>query len=209
MWLLRNRNELILKVYHEGLSHLGNMPLQYNFLCFYVGFYHTAVHNSACKSIIPSWASLSTPIPPLWVITEHQAGLLVLSSDFPLVICFTHGSVYMSMLPSQFIQRSPSPAVSHHLFSMSASPFFPWKYVHQYWFSGFRYLCMNEQYLFFSSSLCIKGSRFIHYTAPHSVQRNSVGRIFLVYFFTYWPLNVRSSRLFHYFQQWCREHLYN
>ena len=45
---------------------------------------------------IPSWAC----IPPL--ITEHQAELPVLYSSFPLAICFTHGSVYMSMLLSQF-----------------------------------------------------------------------------------------------------------
>ena len=39
---------------------------------------------------IPSlWASLPHPIPHLWVITEHQAGLPVLYSSFPLVICLT------------------------------------------------------------------------------------------------------------------------
>ena len=41
-----------------------------------------------------------SPFPPLWVITEHQAELHVLYSSFPLAICFTHGSVYMSVLLS-------------------------------------------------------------------------------------------------------------
>ena len=64
MWLLRNRNELILKIYHEGLSHLGNMPLQYNFLSCYVGFYHTTVHNSANNRYIqPFPLELPFPLP--------------------------------------------------------------------------------------------------------------------------------------------------
>ena len=43
----------------------------------------------------------TTAVSPLQVITEHQAGLPVLHS-FPRAICFTHGSVYMSVLLSQF-----------------------------------------------------------------------------------------------------------
>ena len=42
-------------------------------------------------------------IPPLWVITEHRTELPVLYSSFPLASYFTHGSVYKSMLLSQFI----------------------------------------------------------------------------------------------------------
>ena len=53
------------------------------------------------------------------VITECQAGLPVLYSSFPLVIYFTHRSLYMSMLLSQFVPPSPSPAVSTGLFSTS------------------------------------------------------------------------------------------
>ena len=44
-----------------------------------------------------------TPIPPLQVITEHQAELPVLYISFPLAISFTHGSVYVSVLLSQSI----------------------------------------------------------------------------------------------------------
>ena len=33
-------------------------------------------------------------------------------SNFPLAICFTYGNVYISVLLSQFIPPSPSPAVA-------------------------------------------------------------------------------------------------
>ena len=41
------------------------------------------------------------PIPPLQVVTKHQADLPVLCGCFPLAIYFTFGSVYMSMPLSQ------------------------------------------------------------------------------------------------------------
>ena len=62
------------------------------------------------------------PIPPIQLDTEPQAGLPMLRSSFPLVICFTHESVYTSVLLSQFALGSPSLAVSTSLFSTSASP---------------------------------------------------------------------------------------
>ena len=45
------------------------------------------------------------PIPPIQVISE----LPVPRSSFPLAVYFTHGSVYMSMLLSQFVLPSSSP----------------------------------------------------------------------------------------------------
>ena len=45
----------------------------------------------------------------IYVITEHQAGLPVLYSRFPLATCFIYGNVYISMLLSKFIPLSPSP----------------------------------------------------------------------------------------------------
>ena len=64
--------------------------------------------------------SYPTPIPPtiprISVTTECSAELPRLYSSFPLASCFTHGSVYMSVLLSQFVPFSPSP-------SMSTSPF--------------------------------------------------------------------------------------
>ena len=55
--------------------------------------------------------------------------------SFPLAICFTHGSMYMSMLLFQFIPPSSYPAVSASLFSTSVPPLLPCKRVHQYHFS--------------------------------------------------------------------------
>ena len=43
------------------------------------------------------------PIPPLQVVTEHRADLLVLCDCFPLAFYFTFGSVYMSMPLSHFV----------------------------------------------------------------------------------------------------------
>ena len=75
------------------------------------------------------------PIPPVQVITEHHLELPVLHSSFPLGICFTHGTVFMSVLFFQLIPPSPSPAVSTSSFSMSASLFLPCNWDHQYHFS--------------------------------------------------------------------------
>ena len=49
------------------------------------------------------------PIPPLYVVTEHWVELPVLYSSFPLAICFTYGSLYVSVLLSQFVPPSPYP----------------------------------------------------------------------------------------------------
>ena len=53
-----------------------------------------------CKSVITIY---------ICVITEHQAGLPVLYSRFPLAPWFIYGNVYISMLLSKFIPLSPSP----------------------------------------------------------------------------------------------------
>ena len=59
--------------------------------------------------------SPSHPPPPshpsIQVITEHRAELPVLYSRFPLAIYFTHGSVFMSDLITQFIPPSPCTGV--------------------------------------------------------------------------------------------------
>ena len=83
---------------------------------------YSAVSVSAvqCYSFIsidispPSRASLlphprTTPV----VITEHQAELPVLYSSFPLAICSTHSSIFMSNLISQFIPPLYSPLHVH------------------------------------------------------------------------------------------------
>ena len=60
---------------------------------------------------IPSLLSLppTLPIPLLQIVTKHQVDLPVLRGCFPLVIHFTFGSVYMSVLLSHFIPASPPP----------------------------------------------------------------------------------------------------
>ena len=64
-------------------------------------------------SHIPSLLRLppTLPIPPLQVVTKHQADFPVLCGCFPLAIYFTFDIVYMSMPLSHFIPAylSPSP----------------------------------------------------------------------------------------------------
>ena len=62
-----------------------------------------------------------TPIPLLWVITQHQAELPVFYSRFSLAIYFTHGSIYTSILFSQFFPLSPSPHVHMPILYISIS----------------------------------------------------------------------------------------
>ena len=52
---------------------------------------------------IPSLLTSHHPTPPLWVITEHAAGLAVLHSRFSLAVYFTYGTVCTSVPTSQFI----------------------------------------------------------------------------------------------------------
>ena len=60
-------------------------------------------HISSVLRLPPSNPPYPTPpIPPLCVVTKHQADLPVLCGCFPLAICFTFGSVYMSMPLSHF-----------------------------------------------------------------------------------------------------------
>ena len=63
------------------------------------------------------------PTPPLWVISERQAGLPVLCSGFPRALCFTRGTICMSVLLSHFVLPSPFPTVSPSPFSLTRSPF--------------------------------------------------------------------------------------
>ena len=98
-------------IYH---SHTVSLKLKYN--CFTVLCQFLLYNkNQLYVCNIPSLLSLlPTPtIPPLQVITEHRAELPVLYiQHFQLAVCFMHGSIYMSVLLSQFIPPSPSPPVS-------------------------------------------------------------------------------------------------
>ena len=115
--------------------------------CFYcsiialkccVSFCYTTKWISYMHAYIPSVLDLPpTPIASLWVITEQQAKLLVPHSGFPLALYFKHGGVDISMLLSQLVPASPSPAASTRPFSVSPSLLVLCKYVHLYHFSRF------------------------------------------------------------------------
>ena len=80
----------------------------------------------------PSWTSLPPPhIPPIQVITEHRAEIPVLYRRFPLAICFTHGSINMSILISQF-NPLPSPTLCPHICSL---------HLHLYSCPAYRFIC--------------------------------------------------------------------
>ena len=69
---------------------------------------------------IPSLLCLppTLPIPPLQVVTRHQADLPVLCGCCPLAIYFTFGSVYMSMPLSHFAPAYPSPSTFPQVYSL-------------------------------------------------------------------------------------------
>ena len=96
----------------------------------------------------------TSTVPPILVITEHQAELPVLLSMFPLAIYFTHGSVYMSIPISPFIPHPLPSTMSTHPFSVTASPFLFWKQVQLYHFSRYHiYELMYNIVVFFLSDL--------------------------------------------------------
>ena len=69
---------------------------------------------------IPSLLHLppTLPIPPLQVVTKHQAELPVQCSCFPLAVYFTFGSVYMSVLLSHFVPAYQSPSLCSQVHSL-------------------------------------------------------------------------------------------
>ena len=109
--------------------------LEYNcftVLCYFLLYNKVNQLYAYVYSHMPSLLRLppSLLIPPLQVVTKHRADLPVLCSCFPLAICFTFGSVYMSMLLSHFIPAYPSPcpclqvhSLCLHLYSCPAPRF--------------------------------------------------------------------------------------
>ena len=116
-----------IQVFGPYLNHVVFCLFVYWRIMLYNIVVASAIHQ--CKSvmiILYICSLLSLPplrIPALSIITEHQAGLSVLHSSFPLAVRFRHNGVYLSMLPSQFVPPSPSPTVPTRPFSVSASPF--------------------------------------------------------------------------------------
>ena len=91
-------------------------------------------------------------VPPILVITEHQAELPVLLSTFPLAIYFTHGSVYMSIPVSPFIPHPLPSTLSTHPFSVTASLLLSWKQVQVYHFSRYHIYDLMYSIVVFSFS---------------------------------------------------------
>ena len=90
--------------------------------------------SAICMHISPpSWTCLLPP-PPSHPSSSSQTTKLSSLGSFLLAIYFTHGSVYMLTLLSQFIPPSPSPFVFTCLFSTSISLFLPCKKVNLYHF---------------------------------------------------------------------------
>ena len=111
--------------------------------------------SAICIHISPYLLPLASPshlpIPPLYVVTQHQADLPVLCGCFPLAIYFTFGSVYLSMPVSHFVPACPSPLpVSSSPFSMSVFiPVLPLGSSEQFFFFSV-HIHVSIQYLFFS-----------------------------------------------------------
>jgi len=95
-------------------------------LLYSVSFCCTTAWISYVYVYIPSLLSLPSkhPTRSLQVIREHQAELLVLCNNFPLAVCFTHRSIYMAMLLSQFIPweviRPPRPHLRPNAFEQNS-----------------------------------------------------------------------------------------
>ena len=138
--------------------------------------------NQLYINIYPHISSLwclppTLPIPPLQVVTKHQADLPVLCGCFPLAIYFTFGSVYMSMPLSHFIPASPSPSpcpqvhsLCLRLYSCPAPRFFRTIFL-LFIFLDFIYMCQNMVFvfLFLTYSLCMTDSRSIHLITNNSI----------------------------------------
>ena len=111
-WYRQNEYNLIIKDLSFLL--LFFFPLETN--CFTAMCWFLQIRREYCFPLEPP---LLPPISSLLSLTEHRAGVPVLYSRFPLVIYFTHDSVYMSMLLSELILPSPSPSVSTKMSSMT------------------------------------------------------------------------------------------
>ena len=100
---------------------------------------------STCVSLPPT-----LPTPPLQVVTKHGADLPVLWGCFPLAICFTFGSIYMTMPLSHFVpaypSHSPCPQVhSLHLRLYSCpAP----RFIRTIFFLDSIYMCQHMVFVF-------------------------------------------------------------
>ena len=106
----------------------------------------------------------SLPIPSLWVFPMHQPRALSSCIQPELVICFTLDSIPVSMLFSQNIPPSPSPTESKSLFctSVSLSVLHIGLSLPSFYIPCILISILCWSLSFWLTSLCIKGSSFIH-----------------------------------------------
>ena len=121
---------------------------------------------------IPSLLHLppTLPIPPLQVVTKPRADLPVLCSCFLLAICFTFGSVYMSMPLTHFVPAYPSPSpcpqvhsLHLHLYSCPAP-----RFIRTFFFLDSIYMCQHTVFVFLFLTYFILYDRLqVH--PPHQI----------------------------------------
>ena len=80
-------------------------------LCWFLPYINMNQHGCTYVPSLVNLPPTSHPIPPLHLVTELQVELLVLHSNFPVAIYFTYSNVYVSVLLSQIVPLSLSPAI--------------------------------------------------------------------------------------------------
>ena len=100
--------------YHYFFFYWSIVALQ---CCVSSGWTTEGISSTCTYSPYPLSLPLTQPpIPPISVITEPWAELPVRCIRFPLAVCFAHDTGHTSVLLSQSIPLSSSPAVSACLF---------------------------------------------------------------------------------------------
>ena len=85
------------------------MQIRHNYICMYIHIY-------VCVCVLPCKAPSPLPPHPIRLSQSARLGSL-LHTSFPLALCFTHDSIYMSELLSQY--GLPSPSLIIHNFVIS------------------------------------------------------------------------------------------
>ena len=131
-----------------------------------------ARHDLATKQqLYPLHLAPLSPFPfhPSRSFQIIRLGFLLYSS-FPLDTYqyFTHDSLSVSMLLSQFVLPSPSPPAYTSPFPMSASTFLLCKYIHLHYFPRFYiYMCVLICDICFSLSECFPLYNRLQILPPH------------------------------------------
>ena len=99
-----------------------------------------------------SLVSPSHPPYPTTLVTKHRADLPVLCGCFPIDICFTFGTVHMSVLLSHFIPAYPSlpHCVLKSILYVCVFIPVPSLGLSEPFIFKIPYICVSIQYLFFS-----------------------------------------------------------